>query len=447
MQPNVLMCRYVCELLPPARQAHLRSAGSLGYDAFEELVALGDVPAYVEVVAGEGGDARLGALMNAPIRGVKKPMRRRRKIPEEYVIVFWEGAMRRRDIRQPSWSHLPWKSIRYHLDPDHPQGSCFTRDFMSGSKAALIEPVYEGAEALAATPIGFLSQCLNLEHAGLTLFKNVRVIHPSFMLGCGSLTELKVDLSPFSNVHTVRSAVLYGLSIATIDLVPLRNVTSIGDSFLGNNLKLTSIDLSPFVNVRTIGSHFMSRCVSLTSIDLTPLASSLKIIKHQFLSHCSGLTHVDLKPLKAVDSIGHGMLQWCTGLRTISLPTFDHPDDTIGPLFLNGCSELQEIDLSPLHNMTVLPAYFLACCTSLTSIDLAPLSGITSRGVLGDEFGYLTPYNMKGNFMVGCTGITHLDLSPMVLLSKKEKKLAVMNSFDGRITWGGSSASDGCTLM
>ena len=93
----------------------------MGYDAFEEVVALGDVPAYVEVVT-EGVDARLGALMNAPICGVKRPFRPRKKIPKEYAVVFSEKAMNRRSMIQPNWSRLPWTSIRYHYDANAETG-------------------------------------------------------------------------------------------------------------------------------------------------------------------------------------------------------------------------------------------------------------------------------------------------------------------------------------
>ena len=431
MQPNVLMCRYVCGLLPPARQAHLRSAGSLGYDAFEELVALGDVPAYVEVVAGEGGDARLGALINAPIRGVEKPQYRKKKIPAEYVVVFWEGAMRRRDIPEPDWSRLPWTSIRYHCDPQALRGLCLPEDFkiMHRSCATFIELVCNGVEAMKSTPPGYLSYCAKLQDVDLSWFKNVSVIEDSFMVKTG----VKVDLSPLSNVHTIKDSMLMNnLQAVSIDLTPLRNVTSIGHNFLACCYKLTSIDLSPFVNLETIGTGFLRECEALESIDLAPLAPSLVSIEGSLLTRCLNLKHVDLTPLKGLLVVGHGVLHGCYGLESVTLPTFDHPD-AIGSNFMGDCMGLQSIDLSPLHNMTTIPPHFLNNCSGLTSIDLTPFSKVRTISRMGMAHGYPAS---RGHFLRGCTGIVHLDLSPMVLLSKDEKVESVADNFDDRISWG-----------
>jgi len=46
--------------------------------------------------------------------------------------------------------------------------------------------------------------------------------------------------------------------------------------------------------------------------------------------------------------------------------------------FLDGCTGLTTVDLSPLSNVTSIGASFLDGCTGLTSVDLSPLSNVTA---------------------------------------------------------------------
>ena len=80
--------------------------------------------------------------------------------------------------------------------------------------------------------------------------------------------------------------------------------------------------------------------------------TSIKI-GNKFLQNCTSLTTIDLSPLQNVTSIGYDFLANCTSLTTI--------------------------DLLPLQKITFVGDYFLANCRSLTSIDLS-LQNITSIG-------------------------------------------------------------------
>ena len=66
--------------------------------------------------------------------------------------------------------------------------------------------------------------------------------------------------------------------------------------------------------------------------------------------------------------------------------------------FLEGCSGLTALDLSPLSQVTAVKHAFLAGCSGLTTLDLSPLSQVTK---------------VQGSFLGGCTGLTALDLSPL----------------------------------
>jgi hypothetical protein len=65
-----------------------------------------------------------------------------------------------------------------------------------------------------------------------------------------------------------------------------------------------------------IANNFLSDCTGLTSLDLSPL-KNVTTIGDGFLSHCSGLTSLDLSSLSEVTRIGPSFLAYCSGLRTI----------------------------------------------------------------------------------------------------------------------------------
>eukprot|EP00658_Telonema_sp_P-2_P048214 TRINITY_DN36690_c0_g1_i1.p1 TRINITY_DN36690_c0_g1~~TRINITY_DN36690_c0_g1_i1.p1 ORF type:complete len:124 (+),score=15.25 TRINITY_DN36690_c0_g1_i1:284-655(+) len=101
-----------------------------------------------------------------------------------------------------------------------------------------------------------------------------------------------------------------------IDLTPLSNVTTIGDSFIGGMSSLTSIDLSPLCGVTSIGSYFLDTCSSLTSIDLSPL-SNVVTIGLFFMPNCTSLKKIDLRPLvmgKLMTSIDKTFMKKTKGL-------------------------------------------------------------------------------------------------------------------------------------
>ena len=241
------MCRYVCGLLPPARQAHLRSAGSLGYDAFEELVALGDVPAYVVVTRDQesycfkGGMIRdkdgSGVLrevverhvMNAPVR---LSMRYRREpLPDysfqdhaRFPITLSHHALSRRGIISPisckaiGWKTLCWQWIRYDCS------SCSD----GGKRGSL--------------PHGLLSELPNVRSADFCGGDDLVRLPGGLLSLCPRLAC--VITKSWANVTTIESCVLtQNPLLKYLDLSPLENVTFIGDCFLSGCSGLEFVNL------------------------------------------------------------------------------------------------------------------------------------------------------------------------------------------------------------
>ena len=91
----------------------------------------------------------------------------------------------------------------------------------------------------------------------------------------------------------------------------LENLTHLNSNI--KNIKITSIDLTPLSNLTTIGNSFMFNCYSLKSIDLTPL-SNLSTIGNSFMHNCNNLKNIDLSRLSKLTTIGNSFMRNCNNL-------------------------------------------------------------------------------------------------------------------------------------
>jgi len=124
---------------------------------------------------------------------------------------------------------------------------------------------------------------------------------------------------------------------------------------------------------------------------------NITAIGDMFLRGCRDLTELDLSPLSNVTSIGSRFLVGCSGLTALDLRPLSNIT-SIGNAFLDGCSGLAALDLRPLSNITSIGNSFLDGCSGLAALDLSPLSNVTSIGA---------------HFLRGCRDLTELDLSPL----------------------------------
>eukprot|EP01064_Diplonema_japonicum_P021720 TRINITY_DN3128_c1_g2_i1.p1 TRINITY_DN3128_c1_g2~~TRINITY_DN3128_c1_g2_i1.p1 ORF type:complete len:124 (+),score=9.14 TRINITY_DN3128_c1_g2_i1:388-759(+) len=103
------------------------------------------------------------------------------------------------------------------------------------------------------------------------------------------------------------------ISLQTLDVAPLRNVTTIGHNFLSSCSSLTSVDLG-LRDVASVGDKFLSCCRCLTSVDLSAMPNLTKL-GGRFLSDCSSLTTVNLGTLRErVTDVGYRYMAGCNKL-------------------------------------------------------------------------------------------------------------------------------------
>ena len=129
--------------------------------------------------------------------------------------------------------------------------------------------------------------------------------------------------------------------------------------------------------------------------------SLITIIDDMFLQGCTGLTALDLTPLAHLTSVGDGFLRGCSGLTALDLTPVAHLT-RLGDYFLDGCSGVTVLDLTPLAHLTCVGNWFLDGCTGLTALNLEPLAHLTSVGTW---------------FLHGCSGLMLLDLAPLAHLT------------------------------
>ena len=130
----------------------------------------------------------------------------------------------------------------------------------------------------------------------------------------------------------------------------------------------------------------------------------LKIGLGQTLSKLKYKVHnineIDLSPLEQLTSIGNDFLYQCDKLLKIDLSSLVNLE-SIGNNFAGACYELQTINLLGLQKLKNIGTHFLQGCYNLLTIDLSSLVNLKS---IGDNCLYL------------CDGLQTIDLSSLVNL-------------------------------
>eukprot|EP01064_Diplonema_japonicum_P034684 TRINITY_DN7285_c0_g2_i1.p1 TRINITY_DN7285_c0_g2~~TRINITY_DN7285_c0_g2_i1.p1 ORF type:complete len:375 (+),score=46.49 TRINITY_DN7285_c0_g2_i1:46-1170(+) len=187
-----------------------------------------------------------------------------------------------------------------------------------------------------------------------------------------------------------------GDTLQTVDVSGLKNVETIGESFLRTVFTLESVDISGFSKVTTIARMFLCDCHNLKNVDISAL-HGLREVNEGFLLGCESLTKVDLSALVDVTTIGSNFLSSCSGLSFVEFPPFTSLVE-VEATFLHCCSGLTTVDLKHFHRLTKIPMYFIASCDALAHIDLSPLSNVT---------------HIRRGFLRGCHSLAAVDLSPL----------------------------------
>ena len=228
--------------------------------------------------------------------------------------------------------------------------------------------------------------------------ENITSIGDYFLFNCKNMED--IYLSPLKNITSVGDDFLSGCNILKrLDLSPLHNVNSIGDNFLSNCFNLNNLDLSPLNKVNSVGNDFLFNCYNLNNLDLSPL-NKINSIGNDFLFNCSNLSNLNLFSLTNLTKIGNNVLNDCKNLNNLDLSPLIKLK-SIDETFLYGCDKLTNLNLLCLTNLTDIGIRFLFICTSLTTLNLSDLSNITC---------------IKESFLFGCINLTNLNFSNLLRL-------------------------------
>ena len=168
----------------------------------------------------------------------------------------------------------------------------------------------------------------------------------------------QLDFRGLKNISSIGISFLYECKqLTSIDLSAFNNTTSVGMGFCNNCENLTELDLSSFRNVTSVGDYFLYGCSSLSEIVLSSFSNILCINKC-FLYGCKSLTKADFSGLTRVKSIGDSFLCECSQLTSLNLDGF-HSVETIGDYFLFKCVSLTELNLSCLKSVVTIGNFFL----------------------------------------------------------------------------------------
>ena len=181
-------------------------------------------------------------------------------------------------------------------------------------------------------------------------------------------------------------------------------------------------------------SYLLAYCEELQSVILSPLLVplSVPVILCSFLEGCTGLKEIDLTPLSGVVEVGESFLEGCTGLVAIDLKPLSQLE-VAHACFLGGCSGLKSIDFSPLSEVKFIDTFFMSGCTGITSVDLTPFS--KNLVVL------------SSSFLSGCPNLKKLDLSSLTQLNRLPYDIRDRLRGGKSKSSGGRGGDDRCLIL
>lgn len=346
---TTLMCAAVVGLLKSEHLAYIRSAGSVGCNAFNESVALQETEVCVEGLSPEVHG--FAAPMYVPLS-----MERCQESPGSIAIFHHVKLTRNCRSLLISEKLAPYR-VRYEWDRVQRETPwCFS----PGPVREMVFLQLNGFEDVTTLADGFLSECPRLRNVDLSRLICVTVIGARFMANCGSIES--VCLSGFSALTRIEDGFLIGCKgLLALDMAPLAAVVSIQRSFLRGCVRLQSLDLSRNKKLAFIGDHFLMECSGLRSVVFADVFKGASI-PHNFMLGCCSLEAINLKGFSGVERVGSDFLGGCRSLTHFDAAGLQFVM-AIGPYFLSGCTGLVKADFSALAHVYTFQEGFMMDCS------------------------------------------------------------------------------------
>ena len=226
--------------------------------------------------------------------------------------------------------------------------------------------------------------------------------------GCSGLTG-ELNLGECTSLTSIGGSAFYYCSGLTSITLP-EGITSIGNSaFDGCSGLKGELNLGGFARLTSIGSSAFYDCDGLTGLTLPSSITSIGsqafdstninvvnyngtlsdwlkvsietvganswIVTHRFI--INGEELINLEVPEGVESINDGLFSYCSGLKSVTLPS---TLKTIGKKAFRDCSGLTSVDLSGCTSLTSIGNSAFYYCSGLTSVDLSGCTSLTSIG-------------------------------------------------------------------
>ena len=191
----------------------------------------------------------------------------------------------------------------------------------------------------------------------ITLPEGITSIENSAFEGCSGLKG-ELNLGGFARLTSIGSSAFYDCDGLTGLTLP-SSITSIGSqAFDSTNINVVNYNgtLSDWlkVSIETVGANSW-------------------IVTHRFI--INGEELINLEVPEGVESINDGLFSYCSGLKSVTLPS---TLKTIGKKAFRDCSGLTSVDLSGCTSLTSIGNSAFYYCSGLTSVDLSGCTSLTS---------------------------------------------------------------------
>ncbi|MBP6985254.1 MAG: leucine-rich repeat protein [Alphaproteobacteria bacterium] len=184
----------------------------------------------------------------------------------------------------------------------------------------------------------------------------------------------------------------------SVELVGMKNLTSIGRNCMYNNRRLKSFLCSNMGSLKKIGDDFCGYCLNLSHLNLSGM-KSLEYIGKACFYRCENLQYFHPSSWENVGSIGPFFMAQ-SGIKVFNASWMRNLL-CINNGFFVGCYELEAVDLSDMRNVWLIDEEFFFRCAKLKKLNARSLN----------------PKIISGCFLYECTSLEYLDTSSWDRLS------------------------------
>ena len=189
-----------------------------------------------------------------------------------------------------------------------------------------------------------------------------------------------IDLSGMRNLKSIGNSFMYESVIGSFTLSDLPVLESFGDNFMNNCPLLLSVNISNLPKLKSAGYAPFAKCEEkLASVTISNLPA-LEFIESYAFAECFSLSSVEVKGLASLKAMGDHLFAKCTSLESFFLSNLPALE-SLGNWAFSGCTSLKSFSFSDLPSLKSIGNWAFSGCVLLESLEFSKEIKLKSLGL------------------------------------------------------------------